>query len=74
MVNDRQRQPCRLAEKPNIRRFNPVKHGHGARAADLPHSSILRKIAKGNVNEDWAIRIRMKMVALVSEVIDGKAV
>ncbi|MES2073938.1 MAG: transposase [Pseudomonadota bacterium] len=34
--------------------FNPVKHGHVARAVDWPYSSIHREIAEGNVTEEWA--------------------
>ncbi|WP_460841633.1 REP-associated tyrosine transposase [Noviherbaspirillum agri] len=33
--------------------FNPVKHGYVRRAADWPHSSIHREIAKGTLNADW---------------------
>jgi len=34
--------------------FNPVKHGHAARAADWPFSSIHRFIHSGDLSEDWA--------------------
>lgn len=35
---------------------------------------ICREIAKGNLNEDWAIRGRMEMVAGVKELIDADGV
>lgn len=38
----------------NYIHFNPVKHGHVARASDWPHSSIRRFIERGMVSEDWA--------------------
>ena len=34
--------------------FNPVKHGHAARAADWPHSSFHRWVAAGIYPVDWA--------------------
>ena len=34
--------------------INPVKHGHAARAADWPHSSIHRYIRAGWLAPDWA--------------------
>ena len=34
--------------------FNPVKHGHAKRAANWPHSSIHRYIARGELSADWA--------------------
>ena len=34
--------------------FNPVKHGHVARAADWPYSSLRRYVASGELSEDWA--------------------
>ena len=34
--------------------FNPVKHGHVARAGDWPYSSIHRYIRQGVLTEDWA--------------------
>jgi len=34
--------------------FNPVKHGHAARATDWPFSSIHRSIRTGDLAEDWA--------------------
>ena len=34
--------------------FNPVKHGHAARAADWPHSSFHRYVRAGDLTEDWA--------------------
>jgi len=33
--------------------FNPVKHGHAARAADWPYSTIHRHIAKGWLLPSW---------------------
>lgn len=33
--------------------YNPVKHGHAARAADWPNSSIHRYIAAGLIDRDW---------------------
>jgi putative transposase len=35
--------------------YNPVKHGHVARAADWPHSSIHRYIARGAIDPAWGI-------------------
>jgi putative transposase len=34
--------------------FNPVKHGHVARAADWPYSSFGRYVARGIYPVDWA--------------------
>ncbi|WHZ18747.1 MAG: transposase [Rhodanobacteraceae bacterium] len=34
--------------------INPVKHGHVARAADWPHSSIHRYIERGWLTKEWA--------------------
>ena len=34
--------------------FNPVKHGHAARAADWPYSSLHRYIRSGELSADWA--------------------
>jgi len=34
--------------------FNPVKHGHAARAADWPWSSFHRFVRDGVLTEDWA--------------------
>ena len=34
--------------------FNPVKHGHVGLAADWPHSSFLRYVARGIYPMDWA--------------------
>ena len=34
--------------------FNPVKHGHVGLAADWPHSSFLRYVARGVYPMDWA--------------------
>jgi putative transposase len=34
--------------------YNPVKHGHVARAADWPHSSFHRYVQCGDLPEDWA--------------------
>jgi len=34
--------------------FNPVKHGLVARAADWPHSSFRRAVARGDYPADWA--------------------
>src|SRR3546814_11096832 len=33
--------------------FNPVKHGHVARAVDWPYSTLHRYVAKGWLAEDW---------------------
>ena len=33
--------------------FNPVKHGHVARAVDWPYSSIHRYIKAGLIDSDW---------------------
>ncbi len=33
--------------------FNPVKHGHASRAADWPHSSFGRFVARGVYSADW---------------------
>ncbi|WP_092785120.1 REP-associated tyrosine transposase [Rhodospira trueperi] len=33
--------------------FNPVKHGHVARASDWPHSTFHRYVADGLLPEDW---------------------
>ena len=42
-----------LARHMDYIHFNPVKHGYVRRAADWPHSSIHREIARGSLNEDW---------------------
>jgi len=34
--------------------FNPVKHGHAARAVDWPFSSLHRWIRSGDLPDDWA--------------------
>lgn len=34
--------------------YNPVKHGHVARASDWPYSSIHRLVAAGALTSDWA--------------------
>ncbi|MDB5970429.1 MAG: hypothetical protein JWQ90_2879 [Hydrocarboniphaga sp.] len=34
--------------------YNPVKHGHAARAADWPYSSFRRWVAAGLYPENWA--------------------
>ena len=34
--------------------FNPVKHGHAARAIDWPYSSIHRYVRRGVLSPDWA--------------------
>jgi len=34
--------------------YNPVKHGHAARAADWPHSTFMRWVKRGVYAEDWA--------------------
>jgi putative transposase len=34
--------------------FNPVKHGHVARASDWPHSSTHRYVRQGILTTDWA--------------------
>ncbi len=33
--------------------FNPVKHGHAARAVDWPHSSFRRYVEAGVYDSDW---------------------
>ena len=33
--------------------WNPVKHGHAARAADWPHSSFHRDLRRGLIPPDW---------------------
>ena len=35
--------------------FNPVKHGHVARAADWPHSSFHRYVRAGWLANDWGV-------------------
>ena len=35
--------------------FNPVKHGHVARAADWPYSSFHRYVAEGRLSPDWGV-------------------
>lgn len=35
--------------------YNPVKHGHVARAIDWPHSSFHRYVARGAYPENWAV-------------------
>lgn len=35
--------------------YNPVKHGHVARAVDWPHSSVHRWIARGDVPAGWGV-------------------
>jgi putative transposase len=37
--------------------FNPVKHGHAARASDWPSSSIHRYIHQGALALDWASEV-----------------
>lgn len=37
--------------------FNPVKHGHVARAADWPHSSFHRYVADGRLPGDWGAAV-----------------
>jgi putative transposase len=34
--------------------YNPVKHGHAAKAADWPHSTFMRWVKRGVYSEDWA--------------------
>jgi len=34
--------------------YNPVKHGHAARAADWPYSTFMRWVKRGAYAEDWA--------------------
>ncbi|PCJ21777.1 MAG: transposase [Gammaproteobacteria bacterium] len=34
--------------------FNPVKHGHVARAVDWPYSSVHHYVKQGLLNESWA--------------------
>ncbi len=38
----------------NYIHFNPVKHGHAARAADWAHSSFHRYVRDGLLSVDWA--------------------
>ena len=38
----------------NYVHFNPVKHGHGMRAIDWPHSTIHRYVAHGLLPANWA--------------------
>ena len=33
--------------------FNPVKHGHVARALGWPHSSVRRWVERGEYPADW---------------------
>ena len=35
--------------------FNPVKHGHGQRAVDWPHSTFHRYVRDGVYAHDWAV-------------------
>ncbi|MFZ1319265.1 MAG: transposase, partial [Candidatus Nitrotoga sp.] len=35
--------------------FNPVKHGHGQRAVDWPHSTFHRYVRDGVYTHDWAV-------------------
>jgi len=35
--------------------YNPVKHGHVDRAADCPHSSLHRWIARGDAPAHWGV-------------------
>ena len=35
--------------------YNPVKHGHAASAAEWPHSSFRRYVARGWLTADWGI-------------------
>ena len=42
-----------LARHVDYIHFNPVKHGLVARAADWPHSSFHRFLARGDVARDW---------------------
>lgn len=37
--------------------FNPVKHGHVARAVDWPWSTIHRDIARGWLTADWGVSV-----------------
>lgn len=43
-----------LASHVDYIHFNPVKHGHTARAADWPYSTFHRYVAKGLLPIDWA--------------------
>ena len=43
-----------LARHVDYVHINPVKHGHAARAADWPYSSIHRYMRAGLVRDDWA--------------------
>jgi putative transposase len=36
--------------------FNPVKHGHAARAGDWPHSSFHAWVERGAYPADWVVR------------------
>mgnify|MGYP001598072799 FL=1 len=35
--------------------YNPVKHGHAARAADWPHSTFAHWVGRGVYPEDWGM-------------------
>ncbi|MGH8603084.1 MAG: REP-associated tyrosine transposase, partial [Gammaproteobacteria bacterium] len=37
--------------------FNPVKHGHVARAVDWPHSTFHRYVAEGRLPQDWGVGV-----------------
>ena len=43
-----------LARHVDYVHINPVNHGHAARAADWPYSSVHRYIRAGLMREDWA--------------------
>jgi putative transposase len=47
------RDDADLAAHVDYIHINPVKHGHSARAADWPYSSIHRFIRKGWATQDW---------------------
>lgn len=43
-----------LARHVDYIHFNPVKHGHAARAVDWPYSSFHRHVQEGTYPPDWA--------------------
>jgi putative transposase len=44
--------------------FNPVEHGHAARAADWPNCSFQRFVAKGLLPLDWAAHAEVRELNL----------
>lgn len=47
--------------------INPVKHGYVERAADWPHSSIHRYIARGDFGSDWACDVKEMRVGEIAD-------